>query len=40
MADRPPGKVRRRPAMSIEERRTVKRAKAIEAAPIVRKRKR
>jgi hypothetical protein len=40
MADKSAGKTRRKPAMSIKERRAVKRAKVIESTPIVRKRKR
>jgi hypothetical protein len=40
MADRPPGKTLRKPAQSIKERRAAKRAKVMESAPAVRKRKR
>jgi len=40
MADRSPGKTLRKPAQSIKERRAAKRAKVMESAPTVRKRKR
>ena len=40
MADRSPGKTLRKPALSIKERRAAKRAKVMESAPTVRKRKR
>jgi hypothetical protein len=40
MANRSQGKSRRKPALSIKERRAAKRAKVLESAPIVRKRKR
>jgi hypothetical protein len=40
MADKSPDKNRRKPAMTIKERRAAKRAKALESTPIVRKRKR
>ena len=40
MADKYPGKSLRKPALSLKERRAVKRAKTIESTPIARKRKR
>lgn len=40
MADKSPGKNLRKPALSIKERRAAKRAKAVESASVVRKRKR
>ncbi|MGH3677770.1 MAG: hypothetical protein ACRDU5_18960 [Mycobacterium sp.] len=40
MATKSAGKSLRKPALSIKERRAAKRAKAIESATIVRKRKR
>jgi hypothetical protein len=40
MADKSPGKSLRKPSLSIKERRAAKRAKVMESAPIVRKRKR
>lgn len=39
MADKSPGKTRRKPTLSIKERRAAKRAKDLESTPIVRKRK-
>ncbi|WP_278219910.1 hypothetical protein [Mycolicibacterium gadium] len=39
MADKSPGKTRRKPALSIKERRAAKRAKVSELTPLVRKRK-
>ena len=39
MADKSPSKNRRKPAMSIKERRAAKRAKAIASTPSARKRK-
>jgi len=40
MADKSPGRNLRKPTLSIKERRAAKRAKALEATPVVRKRKR
>ena len=40
MADKSPGKSLRKPTLSIKERRAAKRAKVMESAPNVRKRKR
>jgi len=40
MADKSPGKSLRKPTLSIKERRAAKRAKDMETAPTVRKRKR
>jgi hypothetical protein len=39
MADKSPGKDRRKPALSIKERRAAKRAKLLESPPTARKRK-
>jgi hypothetical protein len=39
MADKSPGKSRRKPTLSIKERRAAKRARVLETAPVVRKRK-
>ncbi|QEN14332.1 hypothetical protein D3H54_14765 [Mycobacterium sp. ELW1] len=39
MADKSPGKILRKPALSIRERRAAKRAKAVASTPIARKRK-
>jgi hypothetical protein len=39
MADKSPGKNRRKPTLSIKERRAAKRAKLLESTPTVRKRK-
>lgn len=39
MADKSPGKTRRKPELSIKERRAAKLAKVTESTPIVRKRK-